>query len=120
MARRILSVCYEECLPPSTLEFLRSSGCEMKCAREIGAAIQFFETLPFDLVLINQTVSASQEHLFASIVREQSDIPILVVSNTPELIADATICLKPPVSPECLFFVIRDLVPVEHAVDDEF
>ena len=112
MVRRVLSVCYEQCLPPSTLEFLEAHGCNMKCAREIGAAIQFFESLPFDLILINQTVSSSQEHLIVDIVREQDDhLPIIFVSAESGPIPGVNALLRPPVKPDELLRVIVDLVP---------
>ena len=112
MARRILSVCYEECLPPSVIEFLEAAGCEMTCIREPGAALQRFESAPFDLILINQTVSSSQEHLLVEQVRRMSSIPIIFVSGTPELTpTDVNICLHTPIRPEDLLRAITDLVP---------
>ncbi len=112
MARRILSVCYEECLPPSVLEFLEAAGCEMTCIREPGAALQRFESAPFDLILINKTVSSSQEHLLVEQVRQFSRIPIIFVSGSPELTpADVNICLHAPVKPEEILRAITALVP---------
>lgn len=112
MVRRILSVCYEECLPPSVIEFLEAAGCEMTCIREPGAALQRFESAPFDLILINQTVSSSQEHLLVEQVRQQSTIPIIFVSAsrgfTP---TDVDVCLRAPVKPGDLLRTIIELVP---------
>lgn len=112
MARRILSVCYEECLPPSTIEFLEAAGCEMTCIREPGAALQRFESAPFDLILINKTVSGSQEHLLVEQVRQQSTVPIIFVSGSPELTpTDVNVCLHAPVKPGDLLRSIIELVP---------
>ena len=112
MTWRILSVCYEECLPPSVIEFLEAAGCEMTCIREPGAALQRFESAPFDLILINKTVSSSQEHLLVEQVRQQSAIPIIFVSGNPELRpTDVDVCLHPPVKPEELLRAIIELVP---------
>lgn len=112
MARKILSVCYEECLPPSVLEFLQAAGCQMTCVREPGAALQRFESSPFDLVLINQTVSGSQEHLLVEQIRQQSNIPIIFVRGSPDLdAADVNICLNAPVKPDELLRAIAQLVP---------
>ncbi len=112
MARRILSVCYEECLPPSVIEFLEAAGCEMTCIREPGAALQRFEKKPFDLILINQTVSSSQEHLLVERVRQLSNIPIIFVSGNPVLTpTDVNVCLHTPIKPEDLLRSITALVP---------
>ena len=111
MARKVLSVCYEECLPPSTLEFLERAGCEMTCARALGAALQFFDTIAFDLILINQTVSSPQEHLLVELVRKKSEIPIVFVSGSAVARpGGANVCLKPPVTPHELLRVISQLV----------
>jgi CheY-like chemotaxis protein len=111
MARKVLSVCYEECLPPSTLESLERAGCEMTCARALGAALQFFDTVEFDLILINQTVSSPQEHLFVELVRKKSEIPIVFVSQSAAAKpGGANVCLKPPVTPDELLRVISQLV----------
>lgn len=112
MARKILSVCYEECLPPSVLEFLQAAGCQMTCVREPGAALQRFESAPFDLVLINQTVSSSQEHLLVEQIRQRSNIPIIFVYATPEGNANGVnVCLRAPVKPEDILHAITQLVP---------
>ena len=112
MARRILSVCYEECLPPSILEFLEAAGCVMTCLREPGAALQRFESAPFDLILINQTVSTSQEHLLVEQVRQRSDVPIIFVAACPDVTAtDVSVCLHAPVKAEEILRAITQLVP---------
>jgi DNA-binding response OmpR family regulator len=112
MVRKILSVCYEECLPPSTLEFLQYSGCDMTCARSPGAAFQLLNTLRFDLVLINQTVSGPQEHLFVKLIREKSNIPILFVGGSVnEQPPGVSAWLKPPVTPQEILRIICELVP---------
>jgi CheY-like chemotaxis protein len=111
MARKVLSVCYEECLPPSTLEFLERAGCQMTCARALGSALQSLETVKFDLILINQTVSSPQEHLFVELVRERSEIPIVFVSGSASAKPiGVNVCLKPPVTPQELLRVISQLV----------
>ncbi|MBZ5569645.1 MAG: hypothetical protein LAN64_17595 [Acidobacteriia bacterium] len=112
MARKLLSVCYERCLPDSTLKFLERGGCKVTCACGVGAALQFFATAEFDLILVNQTVSGPQEHLFVKLVREKSEIPVVFVSG--EVVArpmGVNVWLKPPVSPEELLRVICELVP---------
>jgi DNA-binding response OmpR family regulator len=112
MSRKVLSVCYERCLPDSTLEFLERAGCQMTCAPAVGAALRFFDTVEFDLILINQTVSSPQEHLFVRLVRKRSEIPIMFVSG--DVAAKPTgvnVWLKPPVTPEELLRAISELVP---------
>jgi len=112
MVREVLSVCYEECLPPSTLEFLQAAGCEMTCALEIEVALQFFDTAKFDLILINQTVSRPQEQLFVKLIREKSEIPIVFVSgHVSGKPANVNVWLKPPVKPDEILRVISELVP---------
>ncbi len=114
MARRVLSVCYEECLPPSTLEFLRQSGCEMTCTRELGVALQHFSEGNFQIILINQTVSSSQEHLFVKMVRQNSDVPIVFVSREVSAKPEGvTAWVKPPIEPKHLLQLICELVPEE-------
>ncbi|MGZ4812014.1 MAG: hypothetical protein ACXVZR_02885 [Terriglobales bacterium] len=110
MARRVLSVCYEECLPESTVEFLRDGGCEMTCARAVGVALQLFETAGFDVILINQTVSVGQEQLFVHLVRQKSTIPIVWISeDVPDKPTGVTVCLNPSVRPEGLLRILSDL-----------
>jgi CheY-like chemotaxis protein len=118
MVRKVLSVCYEECLPPSTLDFLERAGCEMKCARALGAALQFFDKLRFDLILINQTVSSSQEHLFVQLVRQKSNIPIVFVGKDTAIPPGVNACLKPPVNPEDILRAIDQLVPENRSTPD--
>ncbi len=112
MARRILSVCYQDCLPPSTLEFLEAAGCEMTCTREPGAALQCFETESFDLVLINQTVSTSQEHLLVEQIRQtRKRVPIIFVSGNADVTpTDVDVCLHSPVNPKELLRVITQVL----------
>ena len=112
MARRVLSVCYEECLPPSTLELLEEGGCEMTCARAPGTAVLLFQNARFDLILINHTVSVSQEHLLVDLVRKKSDLPIILVSEIVSKKPDnVTVWIKPPVNPQQLLQRIVELVP---------
>ena len=112
MARNILSVCYEECLPLSVLEFLEAAECKMTCVREPGAALQRFESTSFDLVLINQSVSGSQEHLLVEQIRQRSAIPILFISGSPDLTpTDVNVCLHSPVNPPALLRAITALLP---------
>jgi hypothetical protein len=111
MRRRVLSVCYQECLPHSTIEFLEHAGCEMTSTRALGIALQFFSTVKFDLVLINQTVSTGQEDLLIKLIREKSDVPIVLVSG--DVLTKPTgvsVWLKPSVSPKELVRVISELV----------
>jgi DNA-binding response OmpR family regulator len=111
MVRKVLSVCHERCLPRSTLDFLERSDCHITCARAVGAALEFFNAVTFDLILINQTVSSPQEHLFVKIVREKSAVPIVFVSE--DVAAKPTgvdAWLKPPITVEELLRVISDLV----------
>jgi DNA-binding response OmpR family regulator len=112
MARKVLAVCDERCLLTCSREFLDRAGYHITCARALGAALQLFHTVTFDLILINQTVSGPQEHLFVKLVRESSEIPVVFVSGdaaaTP---TGVNIWLKPPVTPEELLRVISELVP---------
>jgi DNA-binding response OmpR family regulator len=112
MVRKLLSVCYDECLPPSTLEFLERAECEMTCSRALGVALQRFYTIDFDLILINQNVSSAQEHLLVELVREKSKIPIVFVSESvASMPSGVDVWLKPPANPEELMRVICALVP---------
>ena len=111
MVRKVLSVCYEQCLPDSTIEFLERADCQITCVRSVGAALEFFNTVTFDVILINQTVSSPQEHLFVKLVRERSTIPIVFVSDeVEEKPAGVDVWLKPPITPEQLLNVISQLV----------
>ncbi len=112
MARKVLSVCYEQCLPDETLEFLTAAGYQMTCARALGAAVHFFNRTRFDAILINQTVSNPQEQLLVELVRKTSQIPIVFISEHVEAEpTGVTVWLKPPISPEILLQVISELLP---------
>jgi DNA-binding response OmpR family regulator len=112
MSHKILSVCYQECLPVSTIELLESAGYLMTCSRQLGAAIQLLQSQNFDLILINQTVSHSQEDLFVQVARKKTAIPIIFVSSevyaTPE---GVNLWLKPPVRGPELLKQIEELLP---------
>jgi CheY-like chemotaxis protein len=82
------------------------------CARDVGAALQFFAAAEFDLILINQTVSGPQEHLFVQLVRKRSAIPVVFVSgDVAAKPMGVDVWLKPPVSAQQLLQVISELVP---------
>ena len=88
MARKVLSVCYEECLPPTTLRFLERAGCEMTCARTLGSALQFFDTAKFDLILINEYLpDAECEDVLKALQRKGEQTPCIVMQpSTPEVV----------------------------------
>ena len=112
MERKVLSVCYEQCLPEETLAFLTTAGYQITCARALGAAVHFFNRMPFDAILINQTVSNPQEQLFVELVRKTSQIPIVFISEHVNANpTGVTVWLKPPISPQILRQVILELVP---------
>ncbi|HET9698043.1 MAG TPA: response regulator [Terriglobales bacterium] len=112
MSHKILSVCYQECLPVSTIELLESAGYLMICTRQLGAAIQLLQSQQFDLILINQTVSHSQEDLFVHLARENAQIPIIFVSSEVQVIPEGvSVWLKPPVSAKELLRRVEELLP---------
>ncbi len=112
MSHKILSVCYQECLPVSTIELLQSSGYLMTCSRQLGAAIQLLQSQDFDLILINQTVSHSQEDLFVQVARKKTRIPIIFVSSEVHAKPEGVdVWLQPPVKGSELLERIKELLP---------
>lgn len=112
MAHKILSVCYQECLAVGIIELLESAGYLMTCTRQVGAALQLLQSESFDLILINQTVSGPQEHLFVQLMREKSNVPVIFVSGDVHLTpAGVDVWLKPPVKGEELLRHISELLP---------